>query len=312
MSFTMSRVSHLFVALLSLLAASLLSLSPAQAELGKGFVSATASVNGARLHYIKGGSGPALILIHGFPQDWHAYQAIMPRLAKSFTVIAVDLRGIGRSRAVSGGFDAATMAEDIHQLTDKLKLDHAYVVGHDIGGMVAYAMLRRYPQTLRGAMILDAPIPGIAGWSEVISHPKAWHVGFMQVPGLAEKLVRGRRAEYLGYFFAMSRFTPREAAQYVKAYASREQFKALLDIYRAFPANEAFNQAATGKVDVSLFVAVGEKSPFVALAPKFVEGLRAAGVSKVESGLVPGAMHYLTQDQPEAVADLIEHHATPR
>jgi hypothetical protein len=92
---------------------------PAVAALGSGFVSDTAQVNGATLHYVRGGAGPAIILLHGFPEDWYAYHRIMPQLAKQFTVVAVDLRGIGGSAATAGGYDAANMAEDVHQ-TDKL------------------------------------------------------------------------------------------------------------------------------------------------------------------------------------------------
>jgi pimeloyl-ACP methyl ester carboxylesterase len=79
--------------------------------------------------------------------DWFEYHAIMPRLAKKFTVIAVDLRGIGGSTAKPGGYDAASMAEDVHQLAAVLKLDRVYIVGHDIVGMGAF--VRRYPQATR-------------------------------------------------------------------------------------------------------------------------------------------------------------------
>jgi pimeloyl-ACP methyl ester carboxylesterase len=103
--------------------------------------------------------------------------------------------------ATAGGYDAANMAEDIHQLISKVKLERVFIVGHDIGGHVAYAFVRRYPQITRGAMILDTPIPGIEGWSEIQGHPIVWHIQFMQVPGLPEKLVAGRPAAYLGYFF---------------------------------------------------------------------------------------------------------------
>ena len=135
--------------------------------LDAGFISDTAMVNGASLHYLRGGEGPPLILVYGFPQDWSEYHAIMPDLAKQFTVIAVDLRGIGESTVQSGGYDAANMAEDIYQLASTLGLKDLYVVGHDLGGMVAYAFVRRYPELLAGAMILDQVIPGIDGWEQV-------------------------------------------------------------------------------------------------------------------------------------------------
>src|SRR6202023_1621599 len=128
--------------------------SALETGLGKDFASEIAAVNGIRLHYVRGEKGLPIILIHGFPQDWFEYHAIMPRLAKRFTVIAVDLRGIGGSQATAGGYDAANMADDVYQLASALQLEHVYVVGHDIGGMVTYAFVRRYPQITSGAMIL--------------------------------------------------------------------------------------------------------------------------------------------------------------
>jgi pimeloyl-ACP methyl ester carboxylesterase len=278
--------------------------------LGKEFASETATVNGINLHYVRGGKGPAVILIHGFPQDWFEYRALMPRLAKRFTVIAVDLRGIGGSTATAGGYDAANMAEDVHQLASTLKLERVFIVGHDVGGHVAYAFVRRYPQVTRGAMILDTPIPGIDGWSEIQGHPSVWHIQFMQVPGLPEKLVAGRQAEYFGYFFQFGKFTPSEMAHYVKAYSTDAQLHAVFEMYRAFPANEKFNQAQRGPNDVPLFVGAGDGSPFAKLVPKIAEGLRANGCTHVETGLIPGSVHYVVEDQPETVADLIERYAS--
>src|ERR1700747_1027111 len=114
------------------------------------------------------------------------------------------------------------MAEDLHQLAAALKLDRVYIVGHDIGGMVAYAFVRRYPQATRGAMILGVPLRGIEGWDEIQGHPAIWHVRFMQVPGLAEKLVAGRQADYFGYFFHFGKFSPSDIAHDVQAYAAPE------------------------------------------------------------------------------------------
>jgi pimeloyl-ACP methyl ester carboxylesterase len=278
--------------------------------LGKEFASETATVNGITLHYVRGGKGPVVILIHGFPQDWYEYRAIMPRLAKRFTVISVDLRGIGGSTVTAGGYDAADMAEDIHQLISALQLERVFIVGHDIGGHVTYAFVRQYPQVTRGAMILDTPIPGIEGWSEIQGHPSVWHIHFMQVPGLPEKLVAGRQADYLGYFFNFGKFTPTEVAHYVEAYSTPAQLHAAFEMYRAFPANEKFNQAQRGQNDVPLFLGAGDGSPFAKLIPKIAEGLRANGCTQVETGLIPGSVHYLVEDQPDTVADLVERYAS--
>ena len=287
-------------------------MSPPATELGEKFASEAAMVNGITFHYVRGGKGPAVILIHGFPQDWFEYHAIMPRLAKQFTVIAVDLRGVGSSTATPGGYDAANMAEDVHQLAAALKLEHVYIVGHDIGGMVAYAIVRRYPQLTRGAMILDVPLPGIEGWDEIQGHPAMWHVRFMQVPGLPEKLVVGRQADYFGYFFNFGKFTPSDVAHFVEAYATPAQLHAVFEMYRAFPTNAQFNAAQREPNDVPLFLAAGDGSPFAPLVPRMAEGLRANGCTHVETGLIRGAVHYVVEDQPETVADLIEQHATSR
>jgi pimeloyl-ACP methyl ester carboxylesterase len=280
-----------------------------QANAAESLESNTAKVNGTTLHYVRAGEGAPLILIHGFPQDWSEYQAIMPRLAQKYSVIAVDLRGIGGSTPTAGGYDAANMAEDVYQLLTMLKLQRVYVVGHDIGGLVAYALLRRHPEALRGVMILDVPIPGLDGWDEAVGDPSAWHVRFMQVPELPEKLVDGRQADYFHYFFAFGKFTAEEEARFVKAYRTPAQLHAVFEIYRAFPENGRFNQAQRDRNDVPVFYGAGERSPFSKLVPKITAALQAGGLTQVESGLIPGGVHYLVQDAPERVADLVERHA---
>lgn len=285
-------------------------MSTPEIGLSKEFVSQQAAVNGVTLHYVRGGTGPAVILIHGFPQDWFEYRPIMPRLAKRFTVIAIDLRGIGGSTPSADGYDAATMAEDLYQLVSTLKLERVYVVGHDIGGHVAYAFVRRHPQITRGAMILDTPIPGVDGWEEVQGAPFMWHMHFMQAPGLAEKLVDGRQAAYLGYFFQFGKFTPDEIEHYVQAYGTPAQVHAVFEMYRAFPANAQFNAAHREPIEVPVFFGTGEGSPFAKLVPRIADGLRAQGCTHVETGLIHGAVHYVVEDQPEQVTDLIERYAS--
>jgi len=274
--------------------------------------SQTAKVNGITVHYVRAGEGPPVVLIHGFPQDWYEYHAIMPRLAKRFTVVAVDLRGVGGSSAPPAGYDAATMSEDVYQLVSTLKLKRAYIVGHDIGAMVAYAYVRRHPEGLRGAMLLDVPLPGLPGWDEALSGPTSWHVHFMQIPELPEKLIADRQATYFGYFLQFGKFSPADAEHFAKAYAAPAQLHAAFEMYRAFPANAKFNAAQRARNDVPIFYAAGEKSPFVQLVPKVAAGLRANGCTRVETGLIKGAVHYVVADAPDAVAQLIETHAAAK
>src|SRR5262249_59685391 len=104
---------------------------PAVAALGGGFVSDRARVNGTVLHYVRGGSGPPVILLHGFPQDWYEYHQVMPRLARRFTVVAVDLRGIGGSTAAAGGYEGADLAGDLRPLSPQQRLGAARFRGSD-------------------------------------------------------------------------------------------------------------------------------------------------------------------------------------
>jgi pimeloyl-ACP methyl ester carboxylesterase len=282
---------------------------PAVAALGSGFVSDTARVNGATLHYVRGGTGLAVILLHGFPEDWYAYHRIMPELAKQFTVVAVDLRGLGGSIPTEGGYDAANMAEDIHQLAEYLHLEHVYVVGHDIGGMVAYAFTRLYPESSRGVMILDAPLPGLGPWDAVRANRITWHINFQQTPDLPEQLLAGREAIYLRHFLDPDTFSNADVARYAKSYAAPEHLRAALEIYRAFPANEKFNAAQQSVITVPLVLAPGENSPFEKLMPSFADALRAHGCANVKVEVIKNSVHYVADEQPDAVAELIERHA---
>ncbi len=283
---------------------------PGLATLGGGFLSDTAQVNGTTLHYVCGGSGPAVILLHGFPEDWYAYHRIMPLLAKQFTVVAVDLRGIGGSAATPGGYDAANIAEDIHQLAEHLHLDHVYVVGHDIGGMVAYAFVRRYPETSRGVMLLDAPVPGLGPWDAVKANPITWHIHFQQTPYLPEQLIAGREAIYFRHFLDSDTFSDADVARYARAYAAPRHLRALLEIYRAVPANEKFNAAQRSAISVPLVLAPGENSPFEKLMPSFAEALRDHGCANVKLEVIKNSAHYVADEQPDAVAELVERYAS--
>jgi pimeloyl-ACP methyl ester carboxylesterase len=266
-------------------------------------------VNGTTLHYVRGGTGPAVILLHGFPEDWYAYHSVMPLLAKQFTVVAVDLRGIGGSAVTTAGYDAANMAEDVHQLAARLHLGHVYVVGHDIGGMVAYAFARRYPETSRGVMMLDIPLPGLGPWDAVKADPITWHINFQQTPNLAQQLIAGREAIYFRYFLDNGTFSDADVAHYAKSYAAPDHLRALLEIYRAFPANERFNAAQKSAIGVPLVLAPEENSPFEKLMPSFAEALRAHGCASVKIEVIKNSVHYVVDEQPEAVAELIERHA---
>jgi pimeloyl-ACP methyl ester carboxylesterase len=279
-------------------------------RLGEGFVSNTANVNGTTLHYVRGGNGPAVILLHGYPFDWYSYHKVMPLLVKKFTVVAVDLRGVGKSSATHGGYDSPNMAEDIYQLTQQLKLAQVYIVGHDIGGMVAYAFARRYPRATRGAMILDVPLPGLDSWEESIAGPDFWHIPFHQIPNLPEQLLADRQTVYFRYILNRDHFSDADVAYYASAYAGRDRLRAGLEFYRAFPANGKFNTSQRSVIDVPVVWAAGEKSFFGKIGPSVVEDLRAHGCTNTKSEIIKGSGHEVPIEQPRIVAELIERYAS--
>jgi pimeloyl-ACP methyl ester carboxylesterase len=281
-----------------------------------GFASDIAQVNGTTLHYVSGGQGPALILIHGFPENWSAYAKIMPRLASRFRVVAIDLRGIGGSTPAEGGYDVATMAEDVHQLGRTLRLARPYVVGHDLGGLVAYALARLHPDAVRGVMILDVPVAGVDPWDEVKGNPELWHFRLHNAPGLVEKLVAGREAVYLDYFLRSSVADPKsisdeDVRRYACAYSRPGRLAAAMGMYRAFGPDERFGRERRGPLDVPIVLAAGgaPDKGFAALLPAMAKGLRDAGVRSVVVETIAGSGHYVVDEQPAQVATLIERYA---
>jgi pimeloyl-ACP methyl ester carboxylesterase len=286
---------------------------PAAADWGAPVSVGDVNVNGTTLHYVRAGAGPALILLHGFPQDGAAYRGLLPRLAHRFTVVVPDLRGVGASAPASAGLDAANMAEDIRQLAERLGLERPFVVGHDIGGIVAYSLGRTHPDALRGIMLLDVPVPGLDPWDALKCNPHLWHMGFFMTPRMPEQLLVGREAVFVREFLHGNMQHPEairdeDAERYARAYTGAERLNAALGYYRAFPAAEADNQARSGPTSLPL-VLVGSDGGFAQLLPALSASLAAHGWSNVSSEVVKDSGHYLLDEQPDQMSALIERFA---
>ncbi len=120
-----------------------------------GFTEHLAEVNGVRLHYLIGGKGSPVVLLHGYAETSHMWLPLMPLLAERHTVIAPDLRGAGDSSKPESGYDKKNMAVDIHDLTTSLGLSRVSMVGHDIGLMVAYAYAAQFPQATERLVLME-------------------------------------------------------------------------------------------------------------------------------------------------------------
>ena len=117
----------------------------------------TASVNGIQMHYVIGGKGAPVVLLHGWPETWYEWHKVMPALAKNYTVIAPDLRGLGDTSKPYTGYDDNTTAEDIYQLLSQLGTQKIYLVGHDVGVLTAYSYAASHPNNVSKLVILDVP-----------------------------------------------------------------------------------------------------------------------------------------------------------
>ena len=231
----------------------------------------------------------------------------MEGAAREFRTIAVDLPGVGESPTAVAGGSKQALAALVHDLIGQLELKNATLVGHDIGGMIAYAYLRRY-QDVAQVVIVDVVVPGIAPWDEVLHNPHLWHFAFHAIPALPELLVQGHQGAYLDYFFNAlatdaSRITPDARATYAQAYGSDAQLAAGFDFYRALAEDARDNSAAIGATtDTPVLYIRGEGSR--GNIDSYAEGLRAAGVRHLTARLIPNTGHFIPDEQP---AELWQH-----
>ena len=158
-----------------------------------------AVVDGLTLHYLEAGRGPTVILLHGYAETSRMWRPLMPQLAGQYRVIAPDLPGIGDSGIPSDGLDMKTSATRIHALMRQLGVEHAVVVGHDIGLMVAYAYAAQFQSEVDKLVLMDAFLPGVEGWEAIYNHPAIWHFRFNGAT--PEALVKGRERTYFEHFW---------------------------------------------------------------------------------------------------------------
>jgi len=227
--------------------------------------SRTAVVDGMKLHYLTAGHGPAVILLHGYTQTSRMWRPIIPLLAEKFTVIAPDLPGIGDSEIPTTGLDMKTAAIRIHGLAKSLGVERARVVGHDIGLMVAYAYAAQFPAEVEKLVVMDAFLPGVAGWESVYNNPGIWHFRFNGPT--PEALARGRERIYFEHFwnnFAAdkTRSIPEaDRVAYAAAYARPGRMRAGWAYFVSFQqAAKDFAELSRTKLTMPVLAVGGEKA----------------------------------------------------
>jgi pimeloyl-ACP methyl ester carboxylesterase len=238
---------------------------PAFAKPPAEIVSKTATVDGLQFHYLSAGHGPAIILLHGYTQTSRMWRPIIPLLAEKFTVIAPDLPGIGDSGIPSNGLDMKSAATRVHALAKSLGIEKARVVGHDIGLMVAYAYAAQFPSEVEKLVVMDAFLPGVAGWEDVYNNPGIWHFRFNGPT--PEALVSGRERTYFEHFwnnFAADKnhsIPEADRVAYAAAYARPGRMRAGWAYFVSFPqAAKDFAVLSQTKLTMPVLAIGGEKA----------------------------------------------------
>ncbi|QFZ18620.1 alpha/beta fold hydrolase [Saccharothrix syringae] len=273
--------------------------SPASAP--EGFEHAYAEVNGVKLHYVIGGEGPLLVLVHGWPFSWIEFRALLPLLAaRGFRVVAPDLRGSGDSSIPDGHWTKQDEADDLHRLLRHLGHDNAFVLGTDVGTMTVHAWAQRYPRDVTRLVLSECFLPGF-GLEEHLSY--LWHFGFHAESEFAAKLVEGREEQYLSWFYRQmirGGITEDDHAELLRTLTRPGGMRGGFEHY-ATVLEDGRNARAGGKVEVPVLVLHGE---YGLPSDVLLNGAREAATD-VRAEIVPDAAHTYAADNPHATADVL-------
>lgn len=264
------------------------------------------ATNGATIHVRIGGKGPAVVLLHGYGETGDMWSPLAAELVRDHTVIVPDLRGLGLSSKPAGGFDKKTQGEDVAGVLDRLGVRQTDVVTHDIGNMVGFAFAMEHPDRVRRFVLIDAPVPGVGPWEEILKNPLLWHFRFGGRD--MERLVAGRERIYLDRFWNDFSADPKhfdEASRehYAKLYALPGAMHSGFEQFHAFDQDAIDNRAwlaSKGKLAMPVLALGGEKS----FGDQMAVVMRA-GAADVTGGTVPGSGHWIMEENPAATVKLV-------
>ncbi len=272
------------------------------AEFTDTFTSRYIDTGELRLHAVIGGKGPPLLLVHGWPENWYAWRLLMPALASSFEVIAVDQRGIGLSEKPQDGYDTGTLARDMVALMDALGHKRFAVVGHDTGFAISYALAADHPDRVERVVLAEIPGPPLASASPPLFVPaplnnRLWHIPFSRVENVPEQLVQGRERIFFGYEFAIQGGTlPDEVVEYYVSLVSRQDaLRGCLGFYRALDATLAQNEARRTRKLTMPVLAIGGEASY----GEHVKDAMNHLADDVQSVIISGAGHWVAEEEPD-------------
>ncbi|EJL91036.1 putative hydrolase or acyltransferase of alpha/beta superfamily [Herbaspirillum sp. CF444] len=268
------------------------------------------NVDGVKFYVRVGGRGPAVVLIHGFGDTGDMWTPLAVALAKGHRVVVPDLRGMGLSSKPEGGYDKKTQASDIRAILDKLGIDKADIVSHDIGTMVAYAYAASYPDKTAKLVVMDGPVPGIPPWEQIVRLPVLWHFDFGGKDVL--RLVQGRERIYLDRFWNDFAGNPAKLDEgtrthYAKLYARPGAMKAGFAQFQSIRKDTVDNaEFVKTKLTMPVLAVGGEKS----FGASQAEQMRNAATNVTEV-IIPDAGHWLMEEAPAATVKAVQSFLDP-
>jgi pimeloyl-ACP methyl ester carboxylesterase len=269
------------------------------------------NVNGITMHYVMGGKGEAIVLLHGWPQTWYEWRGLMPILAKNnFTVIVPDLRGLGDTSKPAAGYDGNTTASDVYQLISGLGFNATYLVGHDIGAQTAYSYATAHPNNVSKLAVIDYVFPGLVS-NESFAEP--WWFSFHRALDLPEAIVAGNEREYLSWFYRHLAYNPYsidEAAidEYVRQYSAPGGMRSGFEYFRASSIDaRANNETSRSNLTTPILAVSGEVSPFGGsdTAPNYSLESAVRLTNNVSTAIMPYSGHWVPEEQPGPLAMLL-------
>jgi pimeloyl-ACP methyl ester carboxylesterase len=271
-----------------------------------------ATVNGTSLHYRTGGSGPAVVLLHGVPKTSYHWRHLVPKLTAQHTVVVPDLRGLGDSARPADGYDCVTMSEDVAALMAHLGHESYSVIGEDWGAVIGYQLAARHRTEVTALVFAEAFLPGFGFEDRTALTPEnvssgmhLWHLGFYFQPDVPEMLIAGHERELITYMLKYERTypdtaTPEAVDEYVRCYSMPGGIRAMLAIYRAMLVDAEQNRhAAQQKLDIPVLALGG--SAFIGDRNE----AQMLDMAHDVTGHVFDAGHDLAEEVPDEMAEVV-------
>jgi pimeloyl-ACP methyl ester carboxylesterase len=267
------------------------------------------ALNGTELHYVSAGTtGSPILLVHGWPETWWAFRRLIPLLAATHRVFAVDLRGFGDSSAAEGAYDEATSAEDLHGLVRHLGVGPVHVSGQDISGGIVFRFATMHPEDVLSLTAIESTLAGygLEALADV-NHGGSWHVGFLGAPGIPELLLPGReRALIADWAYPMmtavdGAVTEADLDETVRTYSRPGGWRGTAGLYRSLFEDDGRTRALAEAQPLRVPVLTVD-----AMSAPFTETtFRQVAAGDLTAVTLEGVGHLVAQEAPEALADAL-------